>query len=965
MKKLAAALFALSVLGMLCGGAAGQTASTNNEPSRQPILRIETGMHTAPIRRISVDAANRYLVTASHDKTARVWELATGKLLRVLRPPIGEGHEGKLYAVAISPDGRTVAVGGVTGVQVQPGQLCFYLFDRESGRLVRRIAGLPNVVLHLVYSPNGRWLAASFGEGGIRVYETGGYAQVGEDRDYGAESFGADFDVAGRVVTSCLDGFIRLYERTGVGALRLVAKRKVEGGRLPFSVSLAPDGSSVAVGFQGSTKVAVLSGRDLSLQFAPDNGGVNNGSLDFVTWSADGQTLSAGGTYKDDYENKIICQWAEGGRGRYREIKAARNTIQHLLPLRDGGVIYGASDPAFGLVDAGGQRSLFIGPAIADYRGLLQGFLLSTDGAVVQFSYEKYGKSPARFSLADRRFEEASSSAPTLKPPLITGLAVTDWNANYAPKLGGQALKLEQHEVSFSLAIAPDQSRFLLGTAYLLRLYSNKGKELWEVAIPSVAWSVNISGNGKLVVAAFADGTIRWYRMSDGKELLAFYPHNDRKRWVVWTQQGYYDAAPGAEDLIGWHVNNGKDQAADFFPVGQFRSVYYRPDVISRVLTVGDEAEALRLANEEAGRKRQEADLLKRLPPVVSIIAPADGADVSSTTVTVRYTVRMPSGEPVTAVKALVNGRPVNEARGQGVTQAAGQSLQVTIPERDCELALIAENQYAASVPAVVRIRWRGRVVAEEFVIKPKLYVLAVGVSKYANPAYNLSFAAKDARDFTTALHKQKGGLYQDVIVKVLADDQATKDGVLDGFDWILRQTTSKDVAMILLAGHGENDNYGDYFFCPHNIDSEKTLRTGVPFTEIKKTVERLAGKVIVFVDTCRSGNVFGTATRRGAPDIVGLVNELASAENGAVVFAASTGRQVSLERAEWGNGAFTKAVIEGLNGGADFKRTGKVTVNMLDAYISERVKELTGGKQTPTTTKPKTVPDFPIAVRR
>lgn len=61
----------------------------------------------------------------------------------------------------------------------------------------------------------------------------------------------------------------------------------------------------------------------------------------------------------------------------------------------------------------------------------------------------------------------------------------------------------------------------------------------------------------------------------------------------------------------------------------------------------------------------------------------------------------------------------------------------------------------------------------------------------------------------------------------------------------------------------------------------------------------------------------------------------------------------------------FTKAVVEGLNGGADYEKTGKITINMLDLYISERVKELTHGKQTPTTTKPQTVPDFPIAVVR
>jgi len=74
-------------------------------------------MHTANITHIGVDAAGRYLVTGSDDKTVRVWELATGRLLRTLRPPIGAGDEGKIYAVAISPDGRLVAAGGVTGFE--------------------------------------------------------------------------------------------------------------------------------------------------------------------------------------------------------------------------------------------------------------------------------------------------------------------------------------------------------------------------------------------------------------------------------------------------------------------------------------------------------------------------------------------------------------------------------------------------------------------------------------------------------------------------------------------------------------------------------------------------------------------------------------------------------------------------------------------------------------------------------
>ena len=82
--------------------------------SEQPFPVLETGMHTAVINRFAVDRAGRYGVSASDDKTARVWNLADGRLLQTLRVPLGENQEGQLAAVAISPDGERVAVGGWT-----------------------------------------------------------------------------------------------------------------------------------------------------------------------------------------------------------------------------------------------------------------------------------------------------------------------------------------------------------------------------------------------------------------------------------------------------------------------------------------------------------------------------------------------------------------------------------------------------------------------------------------------------------------------------------------------------------------------------------------------------------------------------------------------------------------------------------------------------------------------------------
>src|SRR5262245_20482709 len=75
----------------------------------QPVLVVEPGMHTAPIKAIDVDAAGRYAVSGSQDKTVRVWSLTDGKLLHTIRMPAGPDNVGKIYAVAMSPDGNLVA----------------------------------------------------------------------------------------------------------------------------------------------------------------------------------------------------------------------------------------------------------------------------------------------------------------------------------------------------------------------------------------------------------------------------------------------------------------------------------------------------------------------------------------------------------------------------------------------------------------------------------------------------------------------------------------------------------------------------------------------------------------------------------------------------------------------------------------------------------------------------------------
>ena len=947
----------------------------------EPILRVEAGTHSAMVGGIAVDPSGRILVSGSEDKTVRVWDISGGgKLLRTLRPPAAGGQEGQIYAVAVSSDAKTVACGGITGSGQKSGA-CLYLFDLATGGLTRRLDGLPGYAQHLAYTPDGCFLAVVMGKGGMRVYRLPDYVLVAEDKDYGDLAKWVESDPAGsRLATGCWDGFIRLYDlsvlkvrdASSPKALAPVSKTRPPGGPRPWGLAFSPDGTRLAVGQQYSPKVDVLEvkGNALEHSYSPDTSGVGgppSTDLRAVAWSSDGRFLYAGGFYilKGFYQ---VRKWANGGRGSHKDLPMRVDlTFFHLLSLRSGGIAYCAGDGSVGMMNDRDEIVLLGAKVLSAFIGNYDGFLLSSDGSAIQFAYEPGSKSPALFSLKDRRLTNASSGAwaelsagYTFQAPITAGLGISDWKGSLSPKLEGKPLPL-RNELAQSLAIKPDRSGFLLGTTYTLHLFDSAGKESWRAKTPSAAWGVNT--NGQVAVAAHGDGTIRWYRLSDGKELVALFPHADRKRWVLWTPTGYYDASPGGEDFIGWHVNNGMEQAADFYTISRFRSTYYRPDVIDQVLKTLDEGEAIRMANEESGRRQAaEISVRDKLPPVVTIASPADGADVSGTPVKVQYSARSP--QPLTGLKVLVDGRPVS-AEGADLVKESGE-LFVSVPARDCEVSVIAENRHAASEPATVRLRWKGAAAAkEEFQIKPKLYVLAVGISQYQNAELRLDFAAKDALDFGSVWNEQKGRMYSGVEVRSLTDAQATKGNILDGLEWLQRQVTQKDVAIVFFAGHGINDSNGMFYFLPEDADPERLKRTGISQSDITSTVATIAGKVLVFMDACHSGNLMGKTKRRGMVVTSAVVNELASAENGAVVFSSSTGRQYSQENPEWGNGAFTKGLVEGLKGKADYKGVGRVTMNMLDLYVSERVKELTKGQQTPSTVKPPNVPDFPIVVLR
>ena len=955
------------LLALLTAPVHAQFPAVTAAPPDKPILRIETGMHTALIRRISVDAANRYLATASLDKTVRVWDAKTGALLNTLRPPIGDGYEGNMYAVALSPDGSMIACGGFTDSTGHTKSL--YLFDRATGRLTRRLTGLPNVINHLAFSPEGRFLAAALGSGGIRLWRAADWTVTGQDTDYGDISYGVAFSPdSAHLAASCYDGFVRLYDISSDGSLHLSAKSRVAGGTQPYGVAFSPDGSKIAVGFDDAPRVAVVSAADLSPRVTPDAAGLDNeGFLSSVTWSADGQTLYAGGGCEKHYDDGwpfIVRRWADGGRGKAIDLPAAADSLTDLQPRSAGGVFFGAADPAFGAFDGADRRVLFQGPAIADFRANGDGFRLSRDGGTVLFAYQDFGKQPASFALAARALTLGPGNA-ALAAPVTTaaGLNVQGWEGAYSPTLNGQTLPLQQqYEMSRSLAVAPGGQSFLLGTDWQLYCFARDGAQKWSVAAPGVAWAVNVSRDGKLAVAAFGDGTIRWYRMTDGQELFALFLHADRKRWVAWTPSGQYDCSPGAEDLIGWHVNQGRDHEAKFYPVSRFFSQFYTPNLMARVIQ-GDALPAPSV-NLAQGIKP---------PPSVEITSPTAGQAIDGGVVQVTVEAT-DQGGGVQDIRLFQNGTRISDDQKKIVEVPAGDAKTLTrtftvtlVPGQNVLKALAANTDRTDSNPAEVTLELKAAPSSAD------LYILAAGIEAYKNPQFALPYCKSDAQAFASAIAQRGKPIFGSIHTTVLTDDQVTRSGLEAAFAQIKAQAKPTDAFVFYYSGHGyelENDAVSPddfYIVCQDvlRLDGAEGIATkGLSAQRLKELATGVpALKKLLVLDACQSGGAISAFSK-------GLAEETAIAQlahsTGTVVLAASLKEQSASVFDALKHSVFTYALLQGLAGEADPPPgDGKVTVKKLDTYLDDALPRLTKkyGGQTQYPESYAAGQDFPLGV--
>lgn len=355
------------------------------------------------------------------------------------------------------------------------------------------------------------------------------------------------------------------------------------------------------------------------------------------------------------------------------------------------------------------------------------------------------------------------------------------------------------------------------------------------------------------------------------------------------------------------------------------------------------------LAEKEATPAAQPTFAAANSAPVLKILYPEDQSMFHTDQIKLKYQLIAGNCADSTRIVVMVDGQR------QPTTRAvrAANTIDVDLPRHDCTVMMYAQNKNGNSEPATIRL------IREATSMElPKLFVVAIGVGDYNDPKLpKLRFTCKDAKDFSKAITSKKGLPYEDVQVKILCDNEATRADIFEAMEWLKQESSPNDVCIFFFAGHGMRDEKDRFYFMPYGCNTDK-LYECFSASDFRNEAEDIHGKLIAFVDACYSGALFEGGRSAATTH---FIEQLKRSKNGMLLYASSSSDTKSREDESWENGAFTKALVEALNGAAKEEHAEGLSTQELEHFLYKQVRKLTDFKQTPIFINPSGIEHFNI----
>ena len=976
LRRLRAALVGAAVALLSGPVAAGERADFR--------LELDTGGHRGIVRALATDAAGRWLISASDDKTVRVWDLDTGRSAATLRGQIGEGEQGMVFAAVPSADAAAVAVGGYFApVGAADGFGAIRIHDRRTGRLTHRLEGRRLPVFALAYDPVRDELAA-VGQGHELhrwrapfseapeplpaldadaqrmdrvLWAAGGRRLVAVTADYGLRLWDADSaapivpDDAPSLWDAALTGLAVSPDGARIalgGGAGLVQVRDAEDGRLLADlppVPFRPD----ALAFLPGDRLAIGCGHGCRPGMAArvvhwPSGAVVAGydALEGLASAAlalpDGRVALAGGWRHE------IHLWDPGADGPAQVLAGTGAPVLAVaLEPEGGGIAWGTAHPCpeevvcpetFGALERQlplpqGERRLSVPAAAGPETDL--------------WNRARHTAKPwALRAVSDGRFETAVlqvTGPDGLRPLFKRGGTDGYYNAAFSllPEAG---------------ALVTGGGNGFLGLHRLEDLALTRVLEGHSAEVGALAAS---EAAGRLLTGS-TDQTLKLWNLETGELIASFFFTDDD--WIVWTPQGYYHASPEGDRLIGWHINQGDDREGRFMRSYQLKRHLHSPEIVERAIRLGSARAAaleLRGADDDLGR------LLARPAPEFEMRLVEDAAVEPGFAV---IEVMEGPGAAEAALSVLVNDRRVAAQPIPGAGPGA-QRYIVAVEEGANDIVVTAEDDagYITARGAVAMAR-----LPEAGAPAGRLRVAVVGIQDYpllpegcGGRSCDLAYPLPDAVEFLAALSRYSAPLYSEMEVLVMLNEGAlerspalraqlarhvdpaaviepdARSVTFELMEFLEEAQDPADTTVVFVAGHGIVLGE-DYFLIPSDgrqrAPDRWQMASLVDWRSIQSALERAQGRRILVLDTCHAAGAFNQRLEKDAADAR------------ISVFAATGPSELAGESARLGHGIFTWAMIEGMRGAA--RTADGVWALGLAEFVSHEVRRLSGQVQEP-----------------
>lgn len=972
----------------------------------QLLPQLDTRGHTATIRDIAVTADGRLMLSAGFDKTVRVWDLQQSRTIRVLRGTIGGDNHGRIYAMAVAPAGPPlVAVGGLMDENCSTprcGEI--RLFDYIGGRQISVLRGHTSIIRSLAFSQDGRYLASSGGDDAAIIWDVRQRREVARHARTGTPLHRVTFLADGRnrnVAIAAEDGTVHVLDRVSRAIVR-----SVDGGGVLKGLAGSPDGKYLAAGARDG-RIHVWDTTTWTKVRTIDNGtAVEALAFGYNTTRHQVAAATSSAPYKVKLWN--VATGAEtsefSGHDNTTLTVAFSPTGTRVFSAGDDNSkairIWSVTGPANERVFAGGGATIRAVGFIARSYAARAGAEASGDATADRTShYIAWGSTdpcpnlqscPDNLGRLTHAMRLPSARNPTLDPPeaLVGAEHFAVRHGTATSTVHKAILKLADRWLDRQVDASRAQPRYPLlvehrpdggetrigeprgrdrGEDHLAYTYDPSGKRIVSggrngllegfaadggYGVPHVyaghqgdVWSVAPSPSGHLIVSGSADQTIRLWN-AETAELVVSLLHlsgSGSESWVMWTPQGFYASSQRGDQLVGWHVNNAKpEEAADFVTARQASRYFFRPDVVAQAIVRASAQAAIKALGLDGEVTVEE--ILKHARPRARIMSPRSGAVLDGGRVALQLDLADNADSPLQTVAIYVNetrvdgveatgGSPIGAMLKRSIPLARGPNVVRVVVTNDA--GLTTEDAVEVDHPADGALDQRGTLV-----------VVAVGVNRYPHKdatgfpndlTYSVPDATKLAAVVADRLYTRHASGVE--VLKLVTDGtrpptRANIETTLDR----LRRTAANDTVVLYLAGHGLDDPREGYLFLPQDARrGPEGWESGsiVKWFVIEEALRNARGRRLVFIDTCQSA---GAVSGR-------LIKPLGDDE--VIAYMAASRVQDAWEYAHLGHGAFTWSIMEGLGGAAEVG-SGRITALGLGHYVTEKVKELTGGKQEP-----------------